>query len=424
MLANSLQRYLDFYGIHYGWVLVILVFFLTIFNAAVTSAPQILILPITNEFGWKISDVSIAIALMYLILASICPFSGAFLLKFGVSRVVLVTILLNALGLVLTILSYEKWHLLFSIGICCGMASGIIGMGLAATVASRWFKAKRGLVVGILTAAYAAGTLIFIPFMAWITTEYNWRLAVFPPIIGIGASGILFLLFSKDWPADLKIAPLGEKFLFNPPKENSKNVVIISFNCLVEASSQPSFWILVLTFLICGLTSTGIVGQHFIPFCADNNVGIVLASSYLAVMGIFNFIGTVGSGWLSDRYDNYKLLMCYYALRGVSLLYLPYSDFGVYELSLWAVFFGLDFVATVPPTVRLTSKSFGVVNGPVLFGWIFASHQIGSAIAAYGAGLSRDSLYSYVPAFIMAGLLCFLATTIIIYFKTISLKQI
>ena len=198
----------------------------------------------------------------------------------------------------------------------------------------------------------------------------------------------------------------------------------LSFKILFDAIYHPAFWILALTFLICGLTSTGIVGQHFIPFCADNNIGIVVASSYLAIMGLFNFIGTTFSGWLSDRFDNYKLLMIYYSLRGVSLIYLPYSDFSVYALTLWAIFFGLDFVATVPPTVRLTSKYFGTVNGPVLFGWIFASHQFGSAIAAYGAGFTRDSLLSYVPAFLFAGLLCFVASLMIITFKLSSLKRV
>ena len=424
MLANRLNSFLKTRNIHYGWIMSFLVFFMTIFSAAVGSSPQILILPLNEEFNWSISDISIAIALMYLILASISPFSGALILKFGITRIILVTIILDLLSLLLTVLAFEKWHLLVSIGMCLGVASGIIGLGLAATVATRWFNKKRGLVVGVLTAAYAAGTLLFVPLMAWITTQVDWRYALLPPMLGISFSGILFLLFSEDWPSELNLPPLGSDKIFIPPSENKNNFVSLSFKILFDAIYHPAFWILALTFLICGLTSTGIVGQHFIPFCADNNIGIVVASSYLAIMGIFNFIGTTFSGWLSDRFDNYKLLMIYYSLRGVSLIYLPYSDFSVYALTLWAIFFGLDFVATVPPTVRLTSKYFGTVNGPVLFGWIFASHQFGSAIAAYGAGFTRDSLLSYVPAFLFAGLLCFVASLMIITFKLSSLKRV
>jgi predicted MFS family arabinose efflux permease len=185
--------------------------------------------------------------------------------------------------------------------------------------------------------------------------------------------------------------------------------IALSFASLREASGIPIFWILAGTFFICGLSSTGIIQQHFIPFCADNNVGAVAAASYLALMGIFNFAGTVGSGWLSDRFDNRLLLVIYYSFRGLSLIWLPFSDFSVFALTLWAVFFGLDFVATVPPTVRLAAQHFGPAKGPVLFGWIFAAHQFGAAVAAYGSGLTRDSVLTYLPAFLMAGLACLVA---------------
>ena len=192
---------------------------------------------------------------------------------------------------------------------------------------------------------------------------------------------------------------------------------------LKSATTQPAFWILSATFFICGLSSTGIVGQHFIPFCADNNVGIVAASSYLAIMGIFNFIGTIGSGWLSDRFDNYKLLMWFYGLRALSLIYLPFSGFEFFTLLLCAMFFGLDFIATVPPTIKLASKYFGTINGPILFGWIFAAHQMGSAIAASSAGWSRDTILTYMPSFVAAGLLSLLAVFLIIIFKKLDASK-
>ena len=417
MLAHSLKVYLARFDVHYAWVMATIAFIFSVVSSAVSSVPQILILPITTAYGWAISDVSLATALMYFVIAIMSPFGASLMLKFGVSKIVGIAVSLEILGLLCTVLSYEKWHLLFSIGLFLGAASGIIGLSLAATVATRWFTARRGLVVGILTSAFAAGQLIFIPLMAWITITYDWRLAVLPGLIGAVLCGILFLLLGKDWPSDLNMAAYGDTDIYQPPAGNLANVVRMTFSTLVEAIKHPAFWILASTFFICGLTSTGIVGQHFIPFCADNNVGIVVASSYLAIMGVFNFIGTMGSGWLSDRYDNYKLLAVYFSLRGLSLLYLPYGNFSIYELTLWAIFFGLDFIATVPPTVRLTGQYFGTVNSPLVFGWIFAAHQVGSAFAAYGAGVSRDFFISYVPAFLLAGLSCFVATSLIMFFR-------
>ena len=279
------------------------------------------------------------------------------------------------------------------------------------------------MVVGVLTAAFAAGQLLFVPLMAWITTIVDWRFALLIPILGSLISSILILFFGKNWPAELKLAPFGDTKIYEPPKKAEQNAAIVSLKVLKNACGHPAFWILSGTFFICGLSSTGIVGQHFIPFCADNNVGIVAASSYLAIMGIFNFMGTIGSGWLSDRFDNYKLLMWFYGLRALSLVYLPFSGFEFFTLLLWAMFFGLDFIATVPPTVKLTSKYFGAVNGPVLFGWIFAAHQLGSAIAASSAGWSRDTILTYMPSFVVAGLLSLLAVFLIIIFKKLDASK-
>ena len=401
-----------------------LVFLMTIMASAVSSTPQLIILPITEEYNWQISDITNAIGLMFFTLACLAPFSGALILNLGVTPVVLIALGLNIIGLGLSIISFEKWHFLITIGLFLGAASGIIGLGLTATVASRWFVKRRGLVVGFLTAAFAAGQLLFVPLMAWITTVVDWRFALLIPIMGSLISSILFLFFGKNWPSDLNLTPFGSLTIEKPPEKASQNAVLVSFQVLKSATTQPAFWILSATFFICGLSSTGIVGQHFIPFCADNNVGIVAASSYLAIMGIFNFIGTIGSGWLSDRFDNYKLLMWFYGLRALSLIYLPFSGFEFFTLLLWAMFFGLDFIATVPPTVKLTSKYFGTINGPVLFGWIFAAHQMGSAIAASSAGWSRDTILTYMPSFVVAGLLSLLAVFLIIIFKKLDASKL
>ena len=424
MFSNYLNSYLKSHKIHYGWVMAGLVFLMTIMASAVSSTPQLIILPITEEYNWQISDITNAIGLMFFTLACLAPFSGALILNLGVTPVVLIALGLNIIGLGLSIISFEKWHFLITIGLFLGAASGIIGLGLTATVASRWFIKRRGLVVGFLTAAFAAGQLLFVPLMAWITTVVDWRFALLIPIMGSLISSILFLFFGKNWPSDLNLTPFGGLTIEKPPEKVNQNAVLVSFQVLKSATTQPAFWILSATFFICGLSSTGIVGQHFIPFCADNNVGIVAASSYLAIMGIFNFIGTIGSGWLSDRFDNYKLLMWFYGLRALSLIYLPFSGFEFFTLLLWAMFFGLDFIATVPPTVKLTSKYFGTINGPVLFGWIFAAHQMGSAIAASSAGWSRDTVLTYMPSFVVAGLLSLLAVFLIIIFKKLDASKL
>lgn len=424
MFAFTLKNKLDKLGIHYSWLMVLMAFITTMFSSAVISTPQILILPITKAYGWNISDITSSIGVMFFVLASIAPFGGALILRFGIPKIVIISCSFATLGLASTVLVSEKWHLYISIGICLGIASGILGLGLSAAIATRWFNKRRGLVTGILTSAFAAGQLIFVPLMAWFTTIFNWQYVVIPVLIGSITCSILFLFFGKSWPSELKIPPYGDNKIYNPPLPSKENAIYISFNNLYNAIYNPAFLILAATFFICGLTSNGLILQHFIPFCADNNIGIVVASSYLAIMGIFNFIGTNASGWLSDRYNNYYLLAIYYTFRGISLLYLPYSNLDFYALTLWAIFFGLDFIATVPPTVRLTSKFFGSVNGPVIFGWIFAAHQYGAAFSASTAGIAREEILSYDPIFIFAGITCFFATILIFIFKVMSNKII
>ena len=354
---------------------------------------------------------------MFLTPAVMAPFGSALMLRFGVAKVVGITGVFIIFGLFCTTQIFSKWHLLVSVGVFLGVAAGMIGLGLTATIATRWFTKRRGLVVGILTSGFAAGQLSFVPLAAWLAANYDWRVAVLPALIGSGICAISFLLLGKDWPSELSLPSLGETKVKQPTAPSQQNPIHMSFSCLIDAARTPIFWMLTITFFICGLSSTGIVGQHFIPFCSDNSVGAVVAASYLALMGIFNFLGTLGSGWLSDRFNNYNLLATYYGLRGLSLIWLPYSDFDVFSLTLWAIFFGLDFIATVPPTVRLAGNFFGSVKGPIVFGWIFASHQLGSAVAAFAAGETRDSVLTYLPAFVAAGVSCFIAVLLIIPFR-------
>lgn len=411
MLAESVSSKLGRGGIHYGWVMVALAFLTAMCSTLTTSVPGLLIVPITEEFGWARADVSAAIAVMFVLFACVSPFAGALLLRYGLRGMVVASATLSVAGLVIVAMANARWHLLVGLGLFVGTAAGLIGLVLAATIASRWFVARRGLVVGIMTAAFAAGQLLFLPAAAWLSAKYGWRTALVPPMIGSSICAVLFLFFGRDWPSDIGLPPYGEKRVVRPPLASASNAVALSLKTLKEASAFPIFWILAFTFFICGLSSTGIIQQHFIPFCLDNNVSAVVAASYLAMMGVFNFIGTVTSGWLSDRFDNRLLLAIYYSFRGLSLIWLPFSDFSVVALTIWAIFFGLDFIATVPPTVRLTTQHFGAAEGPILFGWIFAAHQFGAAVAAYGSGVTRDTVLTYLPAFLAAGIACLIAAS-------------
>jgi MFS family permease len=419
MFAISLARWLAGHRIHYGWVMVALTFVTTICSSAAISLPGVLILPISQEFGWGRGDISGAIALMFVVFGGMAPFAGALMQRCGLSRVVTAAVLLAVVSLLGVTQTSAKWHLWLTIGVSLGTAAGTTGMTLAAMIANRWFSKRRGLVMGILAAAFAIGQLTFLPVAAWLASTHGWRMAVLPAAIGCAACAILYPLLARDWPAEVGLAPYGETRLRPPPNVSAGNVVVLSVAVLREAASTGWFWLLIGTFFVCGASSTGIVQQHFIPFCADNGLMPVRAASYLAVMGMFNFIGTVLSGWLSDRFDNRKLLACYYGLRGLSLVWLPFSGFDIVSLSIFAVFFGLDFIATVPPTVSLAAQNFGPEKAPIIFGWAFASHQFGAAASALGTGVTRDLLTTYVPAFLVAGLLCVLAAAAMLVVRPI-----
>ena len=291
------------------------------------------------------------------------------------------------------------------------MSTGVTANVLGATIASRWFTKRRGLVVGLLSASNATGQLLFLPVAAWLSETMGWRMAMVPAGALCLVCLVLILLVVVDHPADAGLPAYGDTAVVPAPSRyGNGNVLTRSFGALRNASSTMTFWILAGTFFICGLSTNGLVQNHFIPLCHDFGMDAVAASGVLALMGACDFVGTIGSGWLSDRFDNRWLLFWYYGLRGISLFLLPYSTFSFYGLSLFAVFYGLDWIATVPPTVKLTGQTFGREQGPLIFGWIFTAHQLGSAVAAYGAGASRRSpLASYLPAFSSAGIACMLA---------------
>src|SRR5450432_1068637 len=283
---------------------------------------------------------------------------------------------------------------------------------LGATVTTRWFTKRRGLAVGMLTASSATGQLIFLPAIAWVTEHYGWRIALCLVSAMLALAALAVSLLMRNRPHDVGLLPYGEigtagAAPFAAPALASP------FAALKEAAGNRTFWILFGTFFICGVSTTGLIQTHFISMCGDYGLAAVSAASVLAMIGAFDFVGTIGSGWLSDRFDNRKLLFWYYGLRGLSLLWLPNSAFTLYGLSLFAMFYGLDWVATVPPTVKLTTATFDKQRGAMIFGWIFACHQLGSAAAAYGAGLTRTLLLTYSPAVYAAGAACLMAALVI-----------
>jgi sugar phosphate permease len=299
-------------------------------------------------------------------------------------------------------------------GVVIGLGTGMTALVLGATIAARWFVARRGLVVGILTASVATGQLAFLPLLASLTDHYGWRIALALICVMLGVAAFAVLMVMRDRPSDVGLRPFGDEGTepLPAPPPNTTPIMAAALGTLRDASKSGVFWILFATFFICGASTNGLIQVHLIPMCLDFGIPQVQAAGLLAAMGIFDFVGTIASGWLSDRYDNRKLLFWYYGLRGLSLLFLPFSDFTLYGLSLFAVFYGLDWIATVPPTVRLTAQRFGPERANLVFGWIFAGHQLGAGVAAFGAGLSRTILDTYLPAFFVAGALCIVAALI------------
>jgi MFS family permease len=397
-------------GLHYGWVVAAVTFLTMLVTAGAVGAPGVLIGPLQREFGWATADISSALAVRLLLFGLMGPFAAAFMNRFGVRRVASTALGLIAAGIFGSFVMTELWHLVLLWGIVVGFGTGLTAMVLGATVATRWFSARRGLVVGLLTASSATGQLVFLPLLASLTERVGWRSALVVVLVMLIVAALAVLTLMRDRPADVGLAPYGaDEIVPAPSQDSSMHAMLMSpLLALREASRTHTFWVLFGTFFVCGASTNGLVQTHFISLCGDYGMAAVTAAGVLAMIGIFDFAGTVGSGWLSDRYDSRWLLFWYYGLRGLSLLYLPFSDFSFYGLWLFAVFYGLDWIATVPPTIKIAADRFGD-KANLVFGWIFAGHQLGAAFAAYGAGFSRTVYESYLPAFFIAGALCLFA---------------
>jgi MFS family permease len=416
MISDRLAAALSRRNIHYAWVMVGVTFFTALISAGTVGAPGVFIVPLQQEFGWTTAEVSSALSIRFILFGLMAPFAAALLNRYGLRNVTLSALLIVASALVTSLAMTKLWQLILLWGVVIGIGTGMTALVLGATIAARWFAARRGLVVGILTASVATGQLLFLPLLAAITERMGWRiaLALMCVMLAVAASAVLLLM--RDRPGDVGLRPFGDDTTqpLPAPSVNKAPILAAALGTLRDASKSRVFWILFLTFFICGASTNGLIQVHLIPMCIDYGVPQVQAASLLAAMGVFDFFGTIFSGWLSDRYDNRWLLFWYYGLRGLSLLLLPFTDFSFYGLSLFAMFYGLDWIATVPPTVRLTAQRFGPERANLVFGWIFAGHQLGAGASAFAAGLSRTVLESYLPAFFAAGALCIVAALIML----------
>lgn len=393
--------------VHYAWVIALVTFVVMLITSAVRATPGLFMVPLETEFGWSRALISASIAVNIALFGLIGPFAASVMDRWGLRRVVLGALALMSGAVALSTQMSSQWQFFLLWGVVVGAGTGVTAMVLAAVVATRWFDARRGLVMGMLSAANATGQLIFLTPLAAVVEASSWRSAAW---IVAAAAVIVFALvwlFMRDRPADLGLRPYGQASdapLATPP------TAMPPLRALKMASGTRAFWILAGTFFICGASTNGLIGTHLISACHDVGIPAVRSAQLLALMGIFDILGTTASGWLTDRYSARHLLFAYYSLRGLSLLFLPATLLeGGAGLGVFAVFYGLDWIATVPPTVKLTSEAFGRENTGVIYGWIGASHQLGASMAAFGAGAIRTELGEYRVAFLIAGVLCLIA---------------
>src|SRR5271165_1259569 len=396
--------------LHYAWVVAGVTFVVLLLTAGVRAAPGVLIVPLENEFHWPRSTISFAIGVNLLLYGLIGPFAAALMDRFGVRRTMIAAMALTAAGVALTPLMRQPWQLILLWGVVVGAGCGFIGSFLAAYVPARWFRVRQGLVVGLLMAANAAGQLVFLPATASLVTHAGWRVMAW----ALAGTVMLFVpvvaLLMRDRPEELGLAPYGDDRAPRPVASSGGNPLALAFHALADGARSRDFWLIAGSYFICGASTNGLIGTHLIPACVDHGLAAVTGAGLLAATGVFSFLGGTLSGLLSDRVDNRLLLAWYYGLRGLSLLYLPFAfDMSFYGLSLFSVFYGLDWIAGVPPTVRLLSRVVGTERTGIMVAWITVIHQVGGAAAAYLGGVLRISFGTYLEAFLLAGLLCFAA---------------
>jgi sugar phosphate permease len=393
-------------AVHYAWVVAAVTFVILLVTAGVRATPGVLMVALEGEFGWSRAAISSAVAINIALFGLIGPFAASVMDRWGVRRVLLGAVALLAASVALTTQMRSLWQLTLLWGVLVGTGTGVTSMVLAAIIANRWFDARRGLVLGVLSAANATGQLIFLPVLASMVATHGWRSAALVVAGGAVAVFAIVLAFMRNRPEDLGLLPYGR----DPRVHVPQTPALAPLSALAMAARTRAFWLLAGTFFVCGASTNGLIGTHLIAACHDYGIHEVQSAQLLAMMGVFDILGTTISGWLTDRYSSRYLLFGYYTLRGLSLLFLPFTlRSGASSLVIFAVFYGLDWIATVPPTVRLASEAFGRENTGVIYGWISASHQLGASAAAFGAGAIRTLLGDYQLAFWISGMLCIVA---------------
>src|SRR5438874_8179878 len=393
--------------VHYAWIVVAVTFVVVVVTAGVRAAPGVLIVPLEQEFHWSRATISLAAGINLLVYGFIGPFAAAVMDRFGVRRTMTLALAATAIGVALSPAMHEPWELVLLWGVVVGLSTGFIGAYLAAYIAARWFRVREGLVVGILTAANAAGQLVFLPSMAALVTHAGWRTMTLILAGSVLAFVPVLALFMRERPQDLGLAAYGDVSGSRPAAMSTGNPVMAAFQALWEGARTRDYWLIAGGYFVCGATTNGLIGTHLIPACVDHGITEVAGAGLLAATGVFALIGGTLSGWLSDRWDNRFLLFWYYGLRGLALMYLPFAlDLSFYGLSFFSVFYGLDWIASAPPTVRLLSRVVGPERTGMMVAWITALHMIGGGAAAYLAGVLRLSFGTYLEAFILAGVLC------------------
>src|SRR5258708_2367510 len=397
---------------YYGWIVAGVTFLTLLAAAGVRAAPGILMVPLGHEFDWTGAEVSTAVSINLVLYGLVGPFAAALYQRIGLRRTMLIAVVLLSAGFALTVFVHHVWQLALLWGVVVGLGSGATATVLGATVANRWFTARRGLVMGILTASTATGQLVFLPLLASVVVKHGWRQV---PLITAGAALLVFPLiwiFMRDDPAEVGLRPYGAEDDTTTPRttKGAANPAVFAIQTLVEATKSRDFWLLAGTFFICGASTNGLIGTHLVPAALDCGIPGVRAASLLAMMGIFDLFGTTASGCLSDRYSSRLLLFFYYGFRWLSLMFLPTALLNSSAaLTIFGVFYGLDRIATVPPTVRLTADAFGKERAGIVFGWVVAAHQLGAAFAAFSAAFIRPTAGNYRLAFLSSGALCLVA---------------
>ena len=404
--------------VHYAWVVVAVTFMTILMTAGMRAAPGVLIVPLQNAFGWSRATISGAVGANILVLGMMGPFAAAIMDRFGIRRAMVVSLLLMALGMGGSALVTRPWELILLWGGVTGSGMGLCFMVLGPQVAARWFAAKRGLVIGVLTAATATGQMVLLPVFVWLQTVGGWQTVVLVAGAIACVLAVPVLLFMREWPEDVGARPYGQ---IGPvaPRAVSAHPIRRSLAVAREAMRSRDFWLIGGGYFVCGASTSGLIGTHLIPACVDEGIDPLVGAGLLAAMGALSIVGATGSGWLTDRFDSRVLLGWYFGLRGLSLLALPYVfHYDLIGLTGFAVFYGLDWIATAPPTVRLTAQRFGEENVGMYFGWISSLHQLGGAGVAWSAGLLRGTTGDYQASFMISGLMCLGASIAVTFIRS------